>query len=157
MSESSRNQGMSHYEVLQVRTDATMEEIRKSYQTLALQYHPDKRKGGAESSEAGNFIRIDEAWKVLRDEQTRRVYDAELMQQSCQEEYFINEIVMLGDFEKHQEEDYRFHVCRCGGFYILPDEPIREKTYVSCDECSLVVQNLKIFARKRLIDESTKG
>uniref|UniRef100_A0A2M4C3B9 Putative molecular chaperone dnaj superfamily n=1 Tax=Anopheles marajoara TaxID=58244 RepID=A0A2M4C3B9_9DIPT len=129
---------MSHYEVLQVRSDATTEEIRKSYQTLALRYHPDKRKGGTESSD---FIRIDEAWKVLRDEQARRVYDAELMQQSCQEEYFVNEILTLADFEKHQEEDYRFHVCRCGGFYILPDEPtISEKTYVCCDECSLVVQ-----------------
>ncbi|XP_035793541.1 DPH4 homolog [Anopheles albimanus] len=133
--------GMSHYEVLQVRPDATTEEIRKSYQTLALQYHPDKRKGvSPESSEVGYFIRIDEAWKVLRDEQTRRVYDAELMQQSCQEEYFINEILTLADFEKHQEEGYRFHVCRCGGFYILPDEPITEKTYVCCGECSLVVQ-----------------
>uniref|UniRef100_A0A2M4CWT6 Putative molecular chaperone dnaj superfamily n=1 Tax=Anopheles darlingi TaxID=43151 RepID=A0A2M4CWT6_ANODA len=139
----STSHGMSHYEVLQVPANATTEEIRKSYQTLALQYHPDKRKGGndgTEGSETENFIRIDEAWKVLRDEHKRRVYDAELMQQSCQEEYFINETLTLEDFEKHEEEDYRLHVCRCGGFYILPDEPITEKIYVCCDECSLVVQ-----------------
>ncbi|XP_058058807.1 dnaJ homolog subfamily C member 24-like [Anopheles bellator] len=128
---------ISHYDVLQVANDATVEEIRKAYQTLALQFHPDKRKNDPDSE---RFIRIDGAWKVLRDEQSRRVYDAELMQRSCEDEYFVNEILTKADFDRNHEDGYNYHACRCGGYYVLPDEPIIEKIYVGCDECSLVVQ-----------------
>uniref|UniRef100_A0A182W2H2 J domain-containing protein n=1 Tax=Anopheles minimus TaxID=112268 RepID=A0A182W2H2_9DIPT len=131
---------ISHYDVLQVAHNASLEEIRKSYQALALQYHPDKRNSRlAESNESDHFIRIDRAWKTLRDDQSRRIYDAELMQQA--EEYFVNEVLTEADFERDAEGSYSFHTCRCGGYYILPEEtPIQEPIYVSCDECSLVVQ-----------------
>lgn len=33
---------MDHYEVLKVSKDASSDEIKKSYQKLILQYHPDK-------------------------------------------------------------------------------------------------------------------
>ncbi|XP_058129484.1 DPH4 homolog [Anopheles ziemanni] len=131
---------LSHYDVLQVPQNASHEEIRKSYQALVLQHHPDKQRNrNANDSEL--FMRIDEAWKILRDEQTRRVYDAELMQQMCREEYFVNEVLREVDFEINHEENYRYHTCRCGGFYILPEEsPLVESIYISCDECSLIVQ-----------------
>ncbi|XP_052902808.1 DPH4 homolog [Anopheles moucheti] len=131
---------ISHYEILQVPHNATLEEIRRSYQALALQYHPDKRKCKLpEAQESGHFIRIDQAWKTLRDDRLRRIYDAELMQQT--EEYFVNEILTDADFERDEEGNFCFHTCRCGGYYILPEEtPIHESVYVSCDECSLVVQ-----------------
>uniref|UniRef100_A0AAG5DP26 J domain-containing protein n=1 Tax=Anopheles atroparvus TaxID=41427 RepID=A0AAG5DP26_ANOAO len=137
-------QQVSHYDVLQVAQNASHEEIRKSYQTLALQHHPDKRKNGfdvGKSADSDAFIRIDEAWKILRDEQSRRVYDAELMLQTCREEYFVNEVLRETDFETSQEENCRFHRCRCGGYYILPEEsPLLETIHLSCDECSLIVQ-----------------
>ncbi|XP_053670321.1 DPH4 homolog [Anopheles nili] len=136
----------THYDVLQVARNATLEEIRKSYQTLALRYHPDKRqtptmRSGEGSNESDCFIRIDEAWKTLRDERLRRIYDAELMQQTCREEHFVNEVLTEEDFTRNEEESFSYHLCRCGGYYILPEEtPIVEPIFVSCDECSLVVQ-----------------
>uniref|UniRef100_A0A182JWS7 J domain-containing protein n=1 Tax=Anopheles christyi TaxID=43041 RepID=A0A182JWS7_9DIPT len=137
-----RDHNLSFYDVLQVSRTATLEEIRRSYQTLALQFHPDKRKANdpeGSSEYADRFIRIDEAWKTLRDERLRRIYDAELMQRS--EEYFVNEILTEADFVFDTESSVFFHTCRCGGYYILPEEvPSGEPIYVSCDECSLIVQ-----------------
>lgn len=135
---------LSFYDVLEVSRTATLEEIRRSYQTLALRYHPDKRK--ASEREAGGderadqFIRIDEAWKTLRDERLRRIYDAEQMQRA--EEYFVNEILTEADFERDAEQgDVLLRTCRCGGYYILPEDvQPGESIYVSCDECSLIVQ-----------------
>uniref|UniRef100_A0A182MYG9 J domain-containing protein n=1 Tax=Anopheles dirus TaxID=7168 RepID=A0A182MYG9_9DIPT len=138
-----RQTTVSHYDVLQVARTATLEEIRRSYQALVLLHHPDKQRKAnqtaAANDESDTFIRIDEAWKTLRDDRSRRIYDAELMQQT--EEYFVNEVLTEADFERDDEESCNFHTCRCGGYYILPDEgPISETIYVSCDECSLIVQ-----------------
>ena len=36
----------SYYKILQINRDATKEEIRKSYQRLAILRHPDKNMGG---------------------------------------------------------------------------------------------------------------
>ncbi|XP_062563950.1 dnaJ homolog subfamily C member 24-like [Armigeres subalbatus] len=141
---------MSHYQVLNVASDATLDEIRRSYQTLALRFHPDKvnRQGSSTVQQsdqltglADNFIRIDEAWKVLRDEETRRVYDAELMQRTCRDEYFVNEVLRRADFKYNQEEDLYYYTCRCGGSYVLPEEIVEhENCYIACDECSLLVE-----------------
>lgn len=149
--ESASSPEMSHYQTLNVAPDATLEEIRRSYQSLALRFHPDKvsrdRPTDVENdldgdTDIGNrFIRIDEAWKVLRDEETRRVYDAELMQRTCREEYFVNEVLRRVDLRHEEEEDYYYHTCRCGGFYVLPEGlGSDESCYIACDECSLVVQ-----------------
>uniref|UniRef100_A0A8D8CIS2 DnaJ homolog subfamily C member 24 n=1 Tax=Culex pipiens TaxID=7175 RepID=A0A8D8CIS2_CULPI len=135
---------MSHYEVLNVAQDASLDEIRRAYQALALRFHPDKRlshPAPEEPNSNDSFIRIDEAWKVLRDDQARRVYDAELMQSTCREEYFVNETLTRAEFRHEEEEDYHYHTCRCGGLYVLPDGlGPDESCYIGCDECSLVVQ-----------------
>lgn len=146
--ESNSSPNMSHYQILNVAPDATLDEIRRSYQLLALRFHPDKLSLQNSSiaqeesaASADQFIRIDEAWKVLRDEEARRVYDAELMQRTCREEYFVNEVLRRADFRHEQEEDYYYHTCRCGGLYVLPENlGADESCYIACDECSLVVQ-----------------
>ena len=40
-----------YYEVLAVRQDASAGEIKKSYHTQALRYHPDKNAGDNEATE----------------------------------------------------------------------------------------------------------
>ena len=53
--------------------DATPEEIKKAYRTLALKCHPDKSGGDKGLDEM--FIRINKANEVLSDAKKRRFYD----------------------------------------------------------------------------------
>jgi len=62
----------TYYEVLEVSTDATEDEIKRSYRKLALQYHPDKNQElGADEA----FKVIAEAFSILSDSERRTKYD----------------------------------------------------------------------------------
>lgn len=61
------------YKVLNVKPDATTQQIRKSYKVLARKLHPDKNQEDPEAKE--KFQKLSEAYKILSDENKRRVYD----------------------------------------------------------------------------------
>jgi hypothetical protein len=62
------------YSILGVRRDATQDEIKSAYRTLAKLVHPDL--GGAGQADAtSNFIRVQEAYRILSDPVRRRAYD----------------------------------------------------------------------------------
>lgn len=62
-----------YYAVLGVPSDATADDIRKSFQKLARTYHPDiNKEPGAEEK----FKEISEAYAVLSDADKRKRYDA---------------------------------------------------------------------------------
>jgi molecular chaperone DnaJ len=60
----------NYYDILGLQKNASAEEIKKAFRTLAHKYHPDK-KGG----DAAKFKEASEAYSVLSDEKTRREYD----------------------------------------------------------------------------------
>jgi molecular chaperone DnaJ len=61
-----------YYEILGVARDATAEQLKDAYRTLALKYHPDRNKeAGAEEK----FKEISEAYAVLSDSEKRATYD----------------------------------------------------------------------------------
>jgi curved DNA-binding protein len=61
-----------YYETLGVSRDASADDIRAAYRTLARQHHPDVNKEpGAED----RFKEISEAYEVLRDPEKRAQYD----------------------------------------------------------------------------------
>ena len=62
-----------YYETLGVPKDADVEQIKKAYRKLALQYHPDKNEGSKDAEE--RFKEITRAYEVLRDSEKRAVYD----------------------------------------------------------------------------------
>jgi len=62
-----------YYEVLDVARGASVEEIKKAYRRLALQYHPD-RNSDPEAVE--RFKEASEAAEVLTDPNKRAIYDA---------------------------------------------------------------------------------
>ncbi|MBP5401814.1 MAG: J domain-containing protein [Treponema sp.] len=61
------------YSVLGVSKQASQEEIKKAYRSLALKYHPDRNQGNAEAEE--KLKEINAAYTVLGDEDKRRQYD----------------------------------------------------------------------------------
>ena len=62
-----------YYEVLGVDKNATEEQIKKAYRTIAIKYHPDRNPGNKEAEE--KFKEAAEAYDVLHDPQKRQQYD----------------------------------------------------------------------------------
>jgi curved DNA-binding protein CbpA len=62
--------------VLEIDPTAPPIAIKKAYRRLALQHHPDRNNGSAESTE--RFKAIGEAYEVLSDPDRRAAYDASL-------------------------------------------------------------------------------
>jgi len=72
MSEGNGRNNQRLYDLLEVPTDASLEDIKKSYRKLVLKYHPDKNPS---QQAAERFQAIFEAYKVLSDENKRFLYD----------------------------------------------------------------------------------
>ena len=62
-----------YYEVLGVAKDAALDEIKKAYRKLAMQFHPDQNPGNKAAEE--QFKEAAEAYSVLSDADKRRQYD----------------------------------------------------------------------------------
>jgi DnaJ-class molecular chaperone len=67
------------YEILEVTSEASQDEIKKSFRHLALKYHPDKNKNSEESKQ--KFMKIVEAYEVLSNDQARKTYDGGTLHQ----------------------------------------------------------------------------
>jgi molecular chaperone DnaJ len=62
-----------YYDLLSVSRNASLDEIRKAFRTLARKHHPDVNGGDREAEE--KFKDIKEAYDVLSDPEKRRYYD----------------------------------------------------------------------------------
>jgi molecular chaperone DnaJ len=65
--------GKDYYRALGVGREASLDEIKKAYRKLALQYHPDRNPGDKEAEE--KFKSCAEAYEVLSDPDKRQLYD----------------------------------------------------------------------------------
>ncbi|CAH8475958.1 unnamed protein product [Schistosoma rodhaini] len=63
----------THYDTLGIGKSASYSEIRSAFIELSKKYHPDKNDGDIEM-----FKRINEAYSVLSQEKSRRIYDFSL-------------------------------------------------------------------------------
>uniref|UniRef100_A0A2S2PZV2 DnaJ subfamily B member 6-A n=1 Tax=Sipha flava TaxID=143950 RepID=A0A2S2PZV2_9HEMI len=63
-----------YYSILGVPSNASINDIKKSYRKLALKWHPDKNP---ENQEQANrmFKEISEAYEVLSDDKKRKIYN----------------------------------------------------------------------------------
>ena len=62
-----------YYETLGCDREASADELKKAYRKLALRFHPDRNPDNPEAEQA--FKDINEAYGVLKDEETRATYD----------------------------------------------------------------------------------
>lgn len=62
---------VSYYDVLEVPTSASDEDIKRAYRRLALKYHPDKAGPGSEAK----FQEINGAYEILSDKDKKAIYD----------------------------------------------------------------------------------
>jgi molecular chaperone DnaJ len=61
------------YEILGLKRDATVEDIKKSFRKLARKYHPDVNPDDKEAE--ARFKEVSEAYAILSDPEKRKTYD----------------------------------------------------------------------------------
>ncbi|KAJ6789723.1 hypothetical protein PWT90_00587 [Aphanocladium album] len=61
------------YDSLNIKPDATQDEIKKGYRKAALKWHPDKNKD--DPSAAEKFKECSQAYEILSDPEKRKIYD----------------------------------------------------------------------------------
>ena len=64
----------THYQVLGVSAEASIDDIRRAYRELMRALHPDINQNSANGSQRMTEINL--AWKTLSSPQSRRAYDA---------------------------------------------------------------------------------
>src|SRR3989338_242531 len=62
-----------YYDVLGVSRNASADELKKAYRSLAKKLHPDQNPGDKEAEQ--RFKELNEAYDALKDEQSRAAYD----------------------------------------------------------------------------------
>lgn len=110
----------NYYEVLGLRPGASQDEIKKSFRSLALKYHPDKNKGSEESKQ--KFMKIVEAYEVLSDEQSRRKYDENSFSVPSRAEWMPSaDFAKVYSYEELKRE-YRQNSSVQGGMWDISDK-----------------------------------
>ena len=126
------------YKILGIDSNANLAIIRQKYHQLSLQFHPDKNQ--TQNSSGMDFVKINEAFKVLSEPKLKQEYDLQYVAQANRSAVAIHDQVELDELEF----DGSSHVmqCRCGGVFILTKEasdlPL-PSLCVSCDTCSLCI------------------
>ena len=67
------DKGRDLYKILDLKRNATPDEIKKAYRKLTLKYHPDKNQGDDEAKQM--FHDVADAYEILSDTEKRRKYD----------------------------------------------------------------------------------
>lgn len=64
-----------YYEILGIKKNASLDEVKRAYRELALKYHPDRVPTEEKKAAEEKFKEISEAYAVLSDPQKRSLYD----------------------------------------------------------------------------------
>ncbi|MFH1578027.1 MAG: molecular chaperone DnaJ [Candidatus Omnitrophota bacterium] len=64
-----------YYEILGIKKNASLDEIRRAYRELALRHHPDRVAHEQKKEAEEKFKEISEAYAVLSDSKKRALYD----------------------------------------------------------------------------------
>jgi len=96
----------NYYKILEIEDQScSQEEIKKKYRKLSLKYHPDKTNGNKLFEE--KFKDISEAYEVLSNEDSRKIYDIQYVFRGIdltEEDYSIllsyyNSIILSNEYK----------------------------------------------------------
>ncbi|XP_035405893.1 dnaJ homolog subfamily C member 24 isoform X3 [Cygnus atratus] len=95
------------YKILGAKPSDSPGELKRKYQRLALLYHPDKQKADVPAGEVEErvqrFIEIDQAWKILGNEETKKEYDLQQREDNLTKEWPLHAQVYLEDMSWNEE------------------------------------------------------
>ncbi|KAI1904603.1 hypothetical protein AGOR_G00007320 [Albula goreensis] len=133
------------YAILDSSPSDSIQELKQKYQRLALLYHPDKQgpdvAAGEVEQHVQRFIEVDQAWKILSNEETRRAYDLQLRAHKLKQSWPVDAHICLDDMECDEDEHIYTYSCRCGGQFIIGKEDVEEEeSVICCDTCSLSIE-----------------
>lgn len=125
----------THYEIIGIKEDASLEEIRKAYRSSILNYHPDKLQTSSQNPypqhEFGNrFLDVQRAWEILADPRYRALYDNEL--RALRQDAVTAEDVELQDLTIEDDESCfeLSYNCRCGDYFSVDSSELAEMGYL---------------------------
>uniref|UniRef100_A0A803J562 Elongator acetyltransferase complex subunit 4 n=1 Tax=Xenopus tropicalis TaxID=8364 RepID=A0A803J562_XENTR len=133
------------YSILGAKPSDTQAEVKQKYQKLALLYHPDKQSADMMAGQAGEgaqrFIEINQAWKILGNEEAKKAYD---LQQRAEltKMWPVDNQVHWEDLSWDPETMVYSFPCRCGGSYAMTESDRKDVSLVNCDSCSLIIEIL---------------
>ncbi|KAG9271991.1 hypothetical protein AMEX_G12934 [Astyanax mexicanus] len=134
------------YSILGAAQTDDLQELKRKYQRLVLELHPDKQKSDLSEEESElhlqRFIDVDQAWKVLSNEESRKAFDLQLRAQELKQSWPVDACIKLEDMDWDSENECYSYSCRCGGeFHLEKDEAEEEEdSVVCCDTCSLSIE-----------------
>lgn len=122
---------VTHYEILKVKFDADLADIKKAYRDRLLNVHPDKNNDVKKPELNTSVNAIQEAYRVLINRELRNKYDHEIM-----ENQKISGYVGSGDgLDEYSLDEFGF-------------DPERLQYYMSCPRC--VAENGFMFSEDNL-------
>ena len=117
----------NYYDILEISSTSTLEEIKKAYRTLAIKYHPDKNLGDQFFTD--KFIEIKEAYDILSNPSLKTEYDKEytgVSQKQTKEEQtkYYTEQKQQKQHQKEKEEKFFYEPFKA--FYSNRDRDLQD-------------------------------
>ncbi|XP_007460990.1 PREDICTED: dnaJ homolog subfamily C member 24 [Lipotes vexillifer] len=134
------------YSILEADPSASVSDLKQKYQKLILMYHPDKQSADVPARTVEEciqkFIEVDQAWKILGNEETKKEYDLQRHEDDLRNMGPVDARVYLEEMSWNEDDHSFSRSCRCGGKYSVSEDEAEEVTLISCDMCSLVIELL---------------
>ncbi|XP_064403102.1 dnaJ homolog subfamily C member 24-like [Halichondria panicea] len=140
------------YSVLEVAADASVSDVRRSYQRLVKECHPDKLSAHLTDEERDTamdkFHTLSKAYQVLSDQESKALYDANSQSAQITQKWPLSDTVDLDTMTFDPASKVYSLSCRCGGCYLISESDMEDGVEVSCcTSCTLCVRVLYQLAR----------
>lgn len=133
------------YEILGCDKTTSYDVLKENYRKLLVKLHPDKNNSLSSSTTAA-CAELNKAWNILKDPDSKKIYDEQIEQSDINTEVTIFETLDVADLENN--DDSLSYICRCGGLFLVPKSMVhnvlnnypKEPVLFPCDDCSLFIQ-----------------